>query len=71
MAEKKIVSVDVDLLKDRVSSKARSVLESAKDRVQEVGQKLNDKAIEVKDQAVLGTLDKGIAMLQKAKKSLK
>lgn len=63
MAEKKIVSVNVDLLKKNVTDKARSVLDGAKDKVQE--------AIEVKDNALLGTIDKGIAMLQKARKNLK
>jgi len=71
MAEKKIVQVNVDLLKDKVSNKARAVLEGAKDKVQEASQKLNNKAVEVKENAILGTIDKGIEMLKKAKKNLK
>ena len=66
----KIVQVDVDLLKERVSNKARAVLESAKDKVQDASQRLNEKAIEAKDHALIGTIDKGISLLQKAKKKL-
>jgi hypothetical protein len=71
MSDKKTVSLKVDQIKERVSSKARSVLESAKDRMQEASQKINNKAVEVKEQALLGTIDKGIAILQKAKNNLK
>jgi hypothetical protein len=71
MSDKKTVALHVDQLKDRVSHKARSVLEVAKDRVQEASQRINNKALEVKEQALLGTIDKGIAILQKAKDTLK
>lgn len=71
MSDKKTVSLKVDQLKDQVSSKARSVVEGAKDKIQEASQKLNNKAVEVKEQALLGTIDKGIAILQKARNTLK
>jgi len=70
MSEKKSVSVNVEQLKDRVSSKARTVLEDAKGKVQAASQRINSKATEVKEQAIVGTIDKGIAILQKAKKTL-
>jgi hypothetical protein len=71
MSERRTVTLNVDEIKDRVSSKARSVFEGARDRVQEAGQRINDKAVEVKEQALLGTIDKGIAILQKARNTLK
>jgi hypothetical protein len=71
MSDKRTVSLNVDQIKDRVSSKARSVLEGAKDKVQEASQKINNKALEVKEQALVGTIDKGIAFLQKAKETLR
>ncbi|WP_141735058.1 hypothetical protein [Oligoflexus tunisiensis] len=71
MSDRKTVSLNVEQIKDRVSSKARSVLEDAKDRVQEARERINNKAVEVKEQALLGTIDKGIAILQKAKNTLK
>jgi hypothetical protein len=71
MTDKKTVSLKVDQLKGQVSNKARSALGAAKDKIQEASQKINNKAIEVKEQALLGTLDKGIAILQKARNTLK
>lgn len=71
MSDKRTVSLKVDQLKGQVSSKARSVVDAAKDKIQEASQKLNNKAVEVKEQAVLGTIDKGIALLQKARNTLK
>lgn len=69
MVTKKIVNVE--LLKERVSDKARAVLEGARSKVQEAGQRLNAKATKARDQALIGTLDKGISLLQTAKNKLK
>ena len=52
-------------------AKARAVLEGARSKVQEAGQRLNAKATKAKDQALIGTLDKGISLLQTAKNKLK
>lgn len=71
MSDKRTVSLKVDQLKGQVSNKARSALDAAKDKIQEASQKINNKAVEVKEQALLGTLDKGIAILQKARNTLK
>jgi hypothetical protein len=71
MSNKKTVSLNVDQLKAQVSSKAQSVVEVAKDKIHEASQKINNKAVEVKEQALIGTIDKGIAILQKARNNLK
>ncbi|MDQ3232894.1 MAG: hypothetical protein M3Q07_13835 [Pseudobdellovibrionaceae bacterium] len=71
MSGKKTATLNVDQIKDHLSSKARGVLEDAKERMQVASQKINDKAVEVKEQALLGTIDKGIAILQKARNTLK
>jgi len=71
MAQEKVVSVNVDLLKERVSEKARSVFDSAKQKVTSASRKIGEKASEKKDKAITGVLDKSISVLEKARKKYK
>ncbi len=71
MAREKVVSVNVELLKERVSEKARSVFDSAKEKVSTAGRKIGEKASEKKEQAITGVLDKSISVLEKARKKYK
>ena len=67
MAQDKVVSLNVDLLKERVSERARSVFASARDTVSSVGRKIGKTAVEKKDKAITGVLDKSISVLEKAR----